>query len=139
MTEKKYNIGGKSYVQKPLVLGQLRQLLDVLRGVAIPVGAEVPEIVLALGDNLPEALAVILTESGKSPQDKDIPDLAGELAFTIPVDLTVEVIEDFFDCNPIASLLERFAGMTKKIEAAIRTGYPNSSSSSAAGISPVET
>ncbi len=113
---KTYRIGGKTYEQRPLVLGQLRQLLAVLGDVALPADAGALGLVAALGEKLPLALAVVLTEKGQSPAGKDLPAAAAEIEFAISPETALEVVEDFFDCNPIASLLDRAAQMIGKLQ-----------------------
>lgn len=134
-----YEIGGKTYIQRPLVLGQVRQLLDVLQGAVIPGNVDALGLVSVLGDKLPLALAAVLTEEGQSPRGKDIPALAGELEFAISPEQAIAVIEDFFAGNPLVSFLERLAGMAEKISAMMPmppTGSSNFASSSAMEISP---
>ena len=64
--EKTYEIGGKTYTQKPLVLGQVRQLLDLLANVSIPADATAVGLINAIGDKLSLAIAIVLAEPGKS-------------------------------------------------------------------------
>ena len=140
MTEKKYDIGGKVYVQRPLVLGQTRQLLRVLDGLALPGNLEVRSLIETLGESLPAALAVVLTEEGKSPKDKDIEALAAELEFSITLEQTAQVIEDFFDCNPLPSLLDKLTKAAGNIGAGMKaTALKNSASSSPAETSAAGT
>ncbi len=114
MAEFKYQIGGKTYIQKPLVLGQVKQLNALLDGMVIPKDISVSGLIKLLGDKLPLALAIVLTEKGKHPKDKDIEALAKELEFEIDADTTSKVVEDFFDCNQIVSLIERIQGVINK-------------------------
>ena len=139
MEEKRYEIGGKIYIQRPLVLGQVQQLLVMVEGTQIPADANMFGIVTAVGDKLFLALAIVLTEEGKSPRDKDFPALADEIEFSILPEQTITVIEDFFDCNPLFSILERVAGMTKKFNDLMSIGLRNSAFSSAMETSPGET
>lgn len=111
----KYKIGEKTYIQKPLVLGQWRQLLNLLKGVKIPQNFDVLEIVSVFGDRLPNAIAIVLIEEGKSPRDKDIATIASQIEFEISPELTFQIIEDFFVSNPIPSLLSRLSGMTQTL------------------------
>ena len=112
-----YEINGKKYVQKPLVLGQLRQLTGVLKGVAWTQGTDVADIIALIGDRLPSALAVVLTEEGASPGKKDVEALARELEDALDADTAVKVVEDFFTSNPVVSLLERLRGLAGKMTA----------------------
>lgn len=117
MTEKKYDIGGKNYSQKPLVLGQLRQLLEILKGVALPANMDTLALVNAMSDRLPAALAVVLIPEGTSSlRDKDLDALAAEIEFAISPEQTLEVVEDFFDCNPLPSLLNKLGMAAGKIQ-----------------------
>jgi len=119
MIEKKYDIGGKTYIQKPLVLGQLRQLLAVLKEVEIPADANVPCLIDVLGAHLPDALAVILNPEGISPRDKELGALADEIEFTITPEQIFEVVDDFFGCNPLPSLLDRVGVAAEAIKASM--------------------
>lgn len=135
-----YEIGGKRYVQRPLVLGQVRQLSELADGMALPESANVTEVVGLLGDKMFRALAVVLTEEGTSPGDKDIEKLADELEWAMEPEMAIEVVEDFFDCTPIASLLERIGGLLDRFATKVReTGSRKSASSSPTGTSPGET
>lgn len=109
--EFRYEIGGRVFYQRPLVLGQLRQLLDkVLKDLLIPDSQDLaPDVlILALGDKLPLGLAIVLSEEGKSLKDKDIEELAKDLEFSITAEQAMEVVVNFFDCTPITSLLNMF-------------------------------
>ncbi len=139
MSEYKYEIGDKTYIQKPLVWGQITQLTTLLQDIEIPEDINVQSMVLILGGKLPQALSICLTEEGKSPRDKDIQKLASEIEYEIEAETTIEVIEDFFDCNPVASILEKLSGMIRKITESIsKAGLKKSVSSSQAETSPKE-
>ncbi|HSW39898.1 MAG TPA: hypothetical protein VLL97_10440 [Acidobacteriota bacterium] len=112
-----YEIDGKTYVQRPLVLGQLRQLLGVLKGVTIPTALDAMGLVNALSGHLPRALAVVLTPAGISPRDKDIDALASEIEFAITPEQVFEVVDGFFGCNPLPSLLKRLGMVAGNITA----------------------
>lgn len=127
---KTYQIGSKTYEQRPLVLGQLRQLLQLLCDVEVSLERGALGLVAALGDKLPKALAVVLTEKGQSPADKDLDAAAAELEFAISPEQALEVVEDFFDCNPIVSLLDRVGQMIGKLEKQARNSLTASLSSS---------
>lgn len=133
----KYQIGDKTYVQKKLVLGQWRQLLDLLKGLSIPQDLGAREIVPVFGDKLSHALAIVLTEEGKHVRNKDMIALASELEFAIEPEMVLQVVEDFFDCNPIPSLLKRMSGIMGKISGKVgATGSKMSASSSPTETSP---
>jgi hypothetical protein len=137
MTEvRRYEIDGKTYLQRSLVLGQIRQLMTVLEGLTIPPDVTVPALIDLLGAKLPEALAVVLTEEGKSPRDKNLAALAAELEFSLPIETACEVVEDFFACNPVAALLDRLTGTMGAIGGLLGSGSTRRSSSSVTAISP---
>lgn len=112
-----YDIEGRIYVQRPLVLGQIKQLFEILQDVRIPADAGTFGLIQALGDRLFAALAVVLTEKGESPRDKDLVSLADTLSFSVTAEIVLKVIEDFFACNPVFSLLERLTGAMEQISA----------------------
>jgi hypothetical protein len=146
MEQFKYEIGGTAYVQRPLVLGQVLLLAGLLKHLPIVQDMGVQAIIASLGLKLPDALAIVLIPQDGKAIDKIDDDkrfeLATEISFSIDPETVAKVIEDFFDCNPIASLLERFAGMTEKLSGKIKTmkepGSSKPSSSSPAEISPRE-
>jgi hypothetical protein len=117
MYRHQYQIGEKVYIQKPLVLGQIKQFLTILQGIQLPATMDVMGIITALGDNLPKALAIVLIEApGDVPlKDRDITTIAAEIEYLVDLETAVKVAEDFFVCNPIASLYERISGMAKQI------------------------
>jgi len=116
MEETSYTIEGREFVQKPLVWGQVRQLLAVLKGVDLTEAVSPMDIISLIGDKMPDALAVVLTEKGGSVKDKDLTSLSEFLGFHIPVKMMVMVIEDFFECNPTAIYLEKIEKLIGKIE-----------------------
>lgn len=141
MKEKRYTIGDKTYIQRPLVLGQMKQIREVLNGLAFPSRLTVPDIIEALEDRLPLALAVVLTPEGLPVKGKDLPALADELEGALELETAIEVVEDFFICNPVASLSTKLAGMADRLRGMMTgpTGSSNSSSSSLTETSPDET
>ena len=120
-----YTIGDKNYTQRPLVLGQINQLVALTRGVIFPKDANVTVLISLLGNRLPKALAIVLLEDKPTVpadckdfnylRDRDIQALSDEIEFTVSPETSMQVVEDFFDCNPIASLSEKFAGLGEKI------------------------
>jgi hypothetical protein len=137
----KYQIGDKVYLQKPLVLGQIDQLMDLLEGTQIPKSSNPWMIKKALGEKIYVAMAIVLVEEGKSPK-RDLEELqknADEIRWSIDHLTSIGVIEDFFECNPIASLLERLAGAMLKSGQKISVGLRGPLPSSATETSPNET
>lgn len=124
MTEYRYEIDGKSYVQRALVLGQVRQLMTEMQGLAINPAAGSAGMIAALASSgqLERVLAVALNPEGVDLRAKDIDALAKELEFGITPEQIVQVVEDFFDCNPTASLLEKLIGTMGKISQSLPAG-----------------
>jgi hypothetical protein len=131
-----YTIEGKIYTQSALVPGQWRQLLNILKDVAVPADASLIQLAVILGDRLPAAFAVVLNPEGVSPRDKDLRAVADDLEFSLSTETAIQVVEDFFVCNPLSSLLERIGGIAGKLTLAGTTPLTGLSSSSAGGTSP---
>ena len=127
-----YNIDGKIYHQRPLVIGQVKQLMDILGEITLPAYIDMPGIISILGDKLPSALAVILTPEGVHPKDKDIEALSDELAYAVDLETSIQAVEDFVGLNPIVSVLEKLNGTLGTIQKNM-TGQTNSSVSSQEG------
>ncbi|MFU8883102.1 MAG: hypothetical protein ACNA7Q_12105 [Rhodobacterales bacterium] len=138
---KTYTINGTIYELRPLVFGQWQQLTRLVEGLDLPEVISARTMVTTLADRLDELLAIILTKQGKSPADKDIAALGQHLAFVMPPEQVAEVITDFFELTPTASLMELVVGVTAKLMNRITTptGSSNASSSSVAATSPSAT
>lgn len=136
-----YEIGCKKYFQKPLVMGQVQQLIILIKDekTRIPENLTPWSVIEFLGDKLSEGVAIVLTEDGKHLKDKDLPGLTREIQFSIEPEMTFKVVEDFFDCNPIASIIKAIGEAIKRISEKIQIGSLKPSSPSAAVISPEET
>ncbi len=135
--ENRYEIGGKTYTQRPLVLGQWKQLLKALKGVKIPITNDPFVLVEALGDKAPELMAIVLQEEGIRLQDKDISKLTGDLDFAVSPRLILTILDDFFVGNEVFSLLEEISTrMTESIAKAIEMSSTNSASPLAAETLP---
>lgn len=153
--ELSYTIGGKPWTQRPLVMGQWKQLMALLKGMSIPAGAGIPELITLLGDRMPVALAIILIEEGCNlrarfglrtvPGFAGIPipewyqnpevmlEIANDIEAGIDAETVMRVIDDFLACNPVSSILERLAGVltnTGKIQQMMSTGSMSSPHSS---------
>jgi len=137
----KYTIGDKTFIQKKLVMGQIDQLMTEVREIKFPARFTANEIKEALGDRLYTGLAIILVEEGKSPRREieEIQKFANELYWAMDPETIIGVIEDFFDCNPIASISERLSGAMSKVTAKLGHGTRKPASSSPGETSPSET
>ncbi|MBI5328852.1 MAG: hypothetical protein HZB80_11290 [Deltaproteobacteria bacterium] len=133
--EFQYEISGNIYIQKPLVLGQIRQLFNLLEKILLPACIDAMGLIAVLGDKLPQVIAIVLTPDGIALKDKDIIALSKEIEFEISPEQVIQVIDDFFTCNPIQSLLGRIGGMVENLTRKIQEiGLNPSSASSPAEI-----
>jgi hypothetical protein len=132
-----YTINDKTYVQKPLVLGQVRQLLRILDGVTFPEELSLSSLLDALGDRLYSALAVVITEKGCSPKDKDLEAMATDLEWAVEMETVLGIVADFFGLNPVSSILEKTGGMIGRLNQQMVALGPGSMKPSSS--SPVET
>jgi hypothetical protein len=114
MQEMEYDINGTIYVQRPLVIGQVRQLAAVLKGVSFHPEMDVADLVEAMGDRLFTAVAIVLNEKGRPLKGRNIEALAAELEFIMTPELLLQAIDDFFVLNPISSILDRIGTLTEK-------------------------
>lgn len=128
---KRYRIGGRLYEQRPLVLAEFGQLCGVLQGMTLPTSAADVGGLLAMGDQLVLALAVVLRPKRPwplsllyTPRRKNLAKLAERLAVDIDAATVQEVVKDFFTCNPVASISDQLRG------AAGTTATPSKPSSS---------
>lgn len=119
--EKEYDLRGKKYVQRPLVLGQFRALLPLLDGLEIKENSSPFEMINTLGDRIHKALAIVLIEEEIDLRKAldEIEDRAREIECVITPEQVLEVIEDFFECNRVSSVIEKLAGMMGNIKSKI--------------------
>ncbi len=117
MTQKKYEykINGVKYIQNPLVLAQVKQLPKLLENMELSL-ASASEIMYALGDKLPGAMAIALTPENVPLKEKNLDDIAADMEFAT-INTSLQVVEDFLDCNLILSVLDRIGEIQKKIMA----------------------
>jgi len=110
-----YEINGKTYIQKKLVLGQLGPLSALLSGLRFT-ATDALGLIAGLGEQLPEALAIVLVPEGVHPADKDMANVRRDL-FDADLDgVALQVIDDFFTCNPLHLLLVRAAGIINRVK-----------------------
>ena len=110
MSEKKvfkYEIGGVKYTQQALVWAQMKQLKNLLHGIKFEGGFDIMNLIDVLGDKLSRAVAIVLREDGKSLKEKDIDVLEESLDDALELEVVVGIVDDFFLCNRIGSLLEK--------------------------------
>ncbi len=117
---KSYTIGNKTYIQKPLVFGQLKQLISLLQNLKIPDTLDIFQLIHILDVKIHKALAIVLIEEGTLLRDKDIEKVAEEIEYEIDLETITKVIEDFFELTPISSLLERIVGLKGRMPLNLR-------------------
>jgi len=130
---KKYSIGGKTYYQKTLVYGQIRQILQIFKRVGFAgVSKEkligVNELIDFLGNNLMEFVAILLIPEGTEPKEKNNKEIAEELVWIIESPILFEVMIDFFILNQASEVLKKLTEMMKKLN--LRIQLPTSITSS---------
>lgn len=139
--EKHYKIEGQSYIQRPIMLGQLRALLPILEDVEVGANMGPLAIMSRLGNRLHEALAIVLIEEGlgvREALDK-LEERARELECLISPEQALEAIEDFFECNPASSLVSKIGGMLGKLRAGMIEPILKTISKGSSSSSPEET
>jgi hypothetical protein len=137
--KKRYQIGERSYVQRPLVLGQLQQLLPFLGSVKVKRG-EISDLMgmFSNGNRISAALAVVLIDEGITVREAldRVEERAVEIHYSITADQILEVLEDFFVCNRSSSVLERLLTLVVNLKAEIERA--NGTSKAFCTKSPVE-
>jgi len=110
-----YVIEDKTYIQKSLVLGQIKQLTKLLKGIAWPQQLDVVAIIEAITEVLPDALAIVLIEKGKDSakelKNKDLVTMKEEFEFSVSSELIINIVNDFLSCNPINSMWSLMRGV----------------------------
>lgn len=145
MDEKTYEMGGKTYIQRPLVLGQIQELIPLIEGLNIPKGADAITIAKTFGEKLNYALAIALLEKDvDEPEPEKIKNAmelldkrSVEIAYSIGAEQILEVIEDFFECNRASSVIEKLGSMIRGVRNQI--SQASSSLSKSFGGSPAAT
>ena len=122
---RKYSIGGKTYFQRTLVFGQIRQILTIFKKIEFSGAAKkefdsINEVIDLLGDNLIEFLAVLLVPEGRIPKTKDNKTIATELEWTIELPVITEVMTDFFILNQASEILKKLTDLMKKMNVKIQ-------------------
>lgn len=120
---KTYNIKGRVFQQKQLVLGQLELLVDLLKDVGLEKGLTNLEILKVLGGKMPRAMAIVLLEDGctmnkvemkedeKAVEVEGIRKLTDFFANNVDISLALKVIADFFVCTPMTDIMQSLASL----------------------------
>jgi len=121
METKTYKIGEDTYYQKPIVIGQVRQLSEALKDFKFN-AADPFSIVKSLGENLYKCIAIVLIKEGQPLKDKKIDELAESLEWKIGIEQAVEIVTDFFIINPISSHAQKIGEAFNQIGRTASTG-----------------
>lgn len=115
-----YTIGTKKYSQKPIVIGQVNQLIDLIKTAEFPTDPTPTSILITLGDKVPLAIAIVLHDPEKPLREKDYKEMAKDIEFDLTPEMALEVVSDFFDCNQISSLFDKIQETIKSIGSKIK-------------------
>ncbi|MGA2332586.1 MAG: hypothetical protein ABSG75_12575 [Syntrophales bacterium] len=105
MQQKEYQIGDKTFVQRPLLIGQVIPLVENLQGIEID-SIDAKSIMRALGPRLTRILAVVLIPEGVKVKDRVLEDIESYLDEFLSITTAMEIISDFFTQTPLSSLLD---------------------------------
>ena len=130
--DKKYLIGETTFIQRPIVLGQLKLLLAALEGVSLH-GSTALEVLQSLGGKLPAVLSTILVEEGSGVREAmdRLEERAERIEWHATPEICLEVVEDFFACNPVSSVSEKLGSMLDRMADPSTSNPPFSSSAEA--------
>jgi hypothetical protein len=113
-----YPIGGNIYTQSKMKLGQVKQLNEMFGTLVLPTNFNAVSMFTVFGSRLAEFMSIVLCKKGTKLQDKDREELVKEFEEEGDVDTGMQVINDFLDCNPIASYFEKITEVFKKFSQA---------------------
>jgi hypothetical protein len=102
-----YIIGGEKFFQTKLVWGQIKQIIEELEEVEIPIDFTIRDVLSIVGKKLPRLLAIVLIPEGKTARDKDVDKMIDLFEWELSAEQITSIIEDFFSCNPIPFWLEK--------------------------------
>lgn len=123
ITRKTYNIKGRVFYQKELVLGQLGLLVDLLKDIEFEKGLTNLQILKVLGDKTPHAMAIVLLEEGKQIDKievgangdfleiEEVKKLTQFFANNVDISLALKVVTDFFVCTPMTNIMQALAAL----------------------------
>lgn len=139
MHPKTYEINNKTYTQRPLVLGQVMPLIDLLQDIELSEFSALG-IIRGLGPSLPEVMAIILIPEGVRLRDRNLAALAEEFEEYLTIETALAVAEDFLSFNPLSSISARMTGvMVNMIAAAMKVIQSRQASGELSRTSAVET
>lgn len=114
-----YEIEERKFVQKPLVWGQVKQMKTFVSEIKVDSNFNPIDALDLLGDNIPKFCAIVLREVGQNPKDKDVEELARFFEEALDVGTSMQVVEDFFVCNPTDLISRNLLGLARTIKQAM--------------------
>lgn len=114
-----YEIGGVTFTQSKLKLGQIKQLLPYFDKIASALDSDndvnVIDFINKVKDDITDIIAIVLVEKDKSLKDKDIKQLAGFLDDNMDYDIMLDVVADFFTLTPVGLIGNKLEKIVKTI------------------------
>ena len=123
MKEKRYKIGDKVFIQRPLVFGQWKQVMELF--------AEMREAEPLDIFAHPRCMAILLMEKGVSLKEKNLEASTEFIEQNIDAMISLEVVNNFFDLSPVHLFSQKLIEVRGKIEQ-MRPGSTKPASSSPA-------
>ncbi len=120
LRKKTYIFGGKTWIQRPLVLAQYDQLAEVLRGKPMPQTFDAAGVIASFGPDIHKALAIALTPEGMRPKDKDLPEIEEKIRWSIEIPEMIRAVEDFFELSPLHLLFEMLTETMQRVSTIIQ-------------------
>ena len=122
-----YHIGDRTFYQEKLSLYQTNEVAKLFEGQEIPeVNQEA--VIKGLGGGLTDFLSVVLIPQGVTKKEfiewhesGDREERRKHFMVYGTIDLPFQVVEDFFDCNQVSSLIEKFGNLVVKITGTLRS------------------
>jgi hypothetical protein len=120
MDEKKqttYKIGDKTYHQRPVVIGQARQISNAIKGMSINY-SDPFSVINSVGDKIVELVAIVLIPDGVELKIKNLDKVIYDIEWELSPELAIEIVTDFFIINPLSLISEKVTGAIKSLSKA---------------------
>lgn len=115
-----YQIGGKTFTQEELLIAELHRFYTVIERIyGSAKGFNIESILALTSTELIPLLALLITEKGTSPEEKDVDELAAFLTKRLRVSVGGAIVRDFFDFNDPATVIQIIRVMREKYLAVI--------------------
>lgn len=97
-----YTIGNTVYIQKKMTLGQIKMMNKLFSSIELPSNFNAVSMFSSFSGKIAEFMGIVLCKKGTPLKDKDYHALVQEFDDESDLDTGFKVVQDFFDCNPIA-------------------------------------